>query len=168
MAAIAAAAQQRAADTHHWAIVLHGGAGVIERATHESQDRSAYRASLTEAIEAGAKVLDRGGSSLDAVEAAIRILEDDPLFNAGRGAVFTADGKNELDAAIMDGATLKAGAVAGVTRTRHPISLARAVMEKSPHVLLIGAGRGRILQRRQAWSRWTPATSSPSAAGSRW
>jgi beta-aspartyl-peptidase (threonine type) len=77
---------------------------------------------------------------VDAVEAAIQILEDDPLFNAGRGAVFTAEGKNELDAAIMDGATLKAGAVAGVTRTRHPISLARAVMEKSPHVMLIGAG----------------------------
>jgi beta-aspartyl-peptidase (threonine type) len=77
---------------------------------------------------------------VDAVEAAIQMMEDDPLFNAGRGAVFTAEGKNELDAAIMDGATLKAGAVAGVTRTRHPISLARAVMEKSPHVMLIGAG----------------------------
>jgi beta-aspartyl-peptidase (threonine type) len=101
---------------------------------------AAYRASLTQATEAGAKVLDQGGSSLDAVEAAIQILEDDPLFNAGRGAVFTAEGKNELDSAIMDGATLKAGAVAGVTRTRHPISLARAVMEKSPHVMLIGAG----------------------------
>ena len=85
-------------------------------------------------------MLDRGGSALDAVEAAIQILEDDPLFNAGRGAVFTAEGKNELDAAIMDGSNLKAGAVAGVTRTRHPISLARAVMEKSPHVMLIGAG----------------------------
>ena len=101
---------------------------------------AAYRASLAQAAEAGAKVLDQGGSSLDAVEAAIRILEDDPLFNAGRGAVFTAEGKNELDAAIMDGSNLKAGAVAGVTRTRHPISLARAVMEKSPHVMLIGAG----------------------------
>jgi beta-aspartyl-peptidase (threonine type) len=101
---------------------------------------AAYRASLAQAAEAGAKVLDQGGSSLDAVEAAIRILEDDPLFNAGRGAVFTAEGLNELDAAIMDGSNLKAGAVAGVTRTRHPISLARAVMEKSPHVMLIGAG----------------------------
>ena len=96
--------------------------------------------SLKEAIEAGGKVLDRGGSSLDAVEASIRILEDNPLFNAGRGAVFSADGKNELDSAIMDGATLKAGAVAGVTRTRHPISLARAVMEKSQWVMLSGAG----------------------------
>ena len=124
----------------HWAIVVHGGAGVIKRSAMKPEAEAAYRASLAQAAEAGAKVLDQGGSSLDAVEAAIRILEDDPLFNAGRGAVFTADGKNELDAAIMDGSNLKAGAVAGVTRTRHPISLARAVMEKSPHVMLIGAG----------------------------
>ena len=95
---------------------------------------------MKKAIDAGAQVLERGDSSLNAVEAVIRILEDDPNFNAGRGAVFTADGKNELDAAIMDGATLKAGAVAEVTRTRHPISLARAVMEKSLHVFLVGAG----------------------------
>jgi beta-aspartyl-peptidase (threonine type) len=101
---------------------------------------AAYRASITQATEAAGKVLDQGGTAVDAVEAAIQILEDDPLFNAGRGAVFTADGKNELDAAIMDGSNLKAGAVAGVTRTRHPISLARTVMEKSPHVMLIGAG----------------------------
>ncbi|HET6170706.1 MAG TPA: isoaspartyl peptidase/L-asparaginase [Terracidiphilus sp.] len=119
---------------------MHGGAGVIERATMDPKTEAAYRAGLTEAIEAGAKVLDRGGSSLDAIEAAIRILEDNPLFNAGRGAVFSAEGKNELDSAIMDGATLKAGAVAGVTRTRHPISLARAVMEKSQWVMLSGAG----------------------------
>ncbi len=125
---------------HRWAIVLHGGAGVIERATMDPKTEAAYRASLTEALGAGAKVLDQGGSSLDAIETAIRILEDNPLFNAGRGAVFTAEGKNELDSAIMDGATLNAGAVAGVTRTRHPISLARAVMEKSPHVMLMGAG----------------------------
>ena len=92
------------------------------------------------AMDAGSAVLRRGGSSLDAVEAAIRVLEDDPLFNAGRGAVFTADGRNELDASIMDGATRKAGAVAGVTRTRNPISLARAVMEKSPHVMLAREG----------------------------
>jgi beta-aspartyl-peptidase (threonine type) len=126
--------------TKHWAIEVHGGAGVIQRSTMTPEAEAAYRASLAQATEAGAKVLDQGGSSLDAVEAAIRILEDDPLFNAGRGAVFTTEGKNELDAAIMDGSNLKAGAVAGVTRTRHPISLARAVMEKSPHVMLIGAG----------------------------
>ena len=138
--ALGASAQQPQPPAHHWAIVLHGGAGVIERATMNPRTEAAYRASLKEAIEAGAKVLDQGGSSLDAVEASIRILEDNPLFNAGRGAVFTADGKNELDAAIMDGATLKAGAVAGVMRTRHPISLARAVMEKSRWVLLSGDG----------------------------
>lgn len=124
----------------HWAIVLHGGAGVIERKTMDPKTEAAYRASLSEALKRGSAVLDNGGSSLDAVESAIRYLEDDPLFNAGKGAVFTADGRNELDAAIMDGATLKAGAVAGVTRTKNPITLARAVMEQSPHVMLIGPG----------------------------
>ncbi|MGB9406308.1 MAG: isoaspartyl peptidase/L-asparaginase [Terracidiphilus sp.] len=124
----------------HWSIVVHGGAGVIERAALGPEGDTAYRAGLAKAEEAGAKVLDRGGSALDAVEAAINVLEDDPLFNAGHGAVFTSEGKNELDSAIMDGSNLKAGAVAGVTRTRHPISLARAVMEKSPYVMMIGAG----------------------------
>ena len=137
---------QQPAPTHRWAIVLHGGAGVIERASMDPKTEAAYRAGLKEAIEAGAKVLDNNGSALDAIEAAIRILEDNPLFNAGRGAVFTANGKNELDAAIMDGATLRAGAVAEVTRTRHPISLARAVMEKSPHVMLVGPGADAFAQ----------------------
>jgi beta-aspartyl-peptidase (threonine type) len=125
---------------HHWSIVVHGGAGVIARSALGPNGDAAYRASLTQAEAVGAKVLERGGSALDAVEAAINVLEDDPLFNAGRGAVFTAEGKNELDSSIMDGSNLKAGAVAGVTRTRHPISLARAVMEKSPYVMLAGAG----------------------------
>lgn len=138
MGTIQAGAQQTHA--HGWAIVVHGGAGVIERKSMTPELEAEYRAGLKRAIEAGAQVLDRGGSSLDAIEAAIRILEDDPNFNAGRGAVFAADGTNQLDAAIMDGATLKAGAVADVTRTRHPISLARAVMEKSPHVFLVGRG----------------------------
>jgi beta-aspartyl-peptidase (threonine type) len=137
---LAAAASAQQPTAHHWAIVLHGGAGIIEHATMNATTEAAYRASLAQATQAGAQVLDRGGSSLDAVEAAIRILEDDPLFNAGRGAVFTADGKIELDAAIMDGSNLKAGAVGDVTRTRHPISLARAVMEKSPNVFLVGQG----------------------------
>ncbi len=141
LAAVSAVTAQRPAR-RHWAIVLHGGAGVIERASMSPQMETAYRAALTRAIEAGAQVLDANGSSMDAVETSIRIMEDDPLFNAGRGAVFAADGTNELDAAIMDGATLKAGAVADVTRTRHPISLARAVMERSPHVLLAAAGAG--------------------------
>jgi beta-aspartyl-peptidase (threonine type) len=140
--AAAALAQQPA--THRWAIVVHGGAGIIERASMKPATDAAYRASLSQAAQAGVQVLDRGGSSLDAVEAAIKVLEDDPLFNAGRGAVFTADGKIELDAAIMDGSNLKAGAVGDVTHTRHPISLARAVMEKSPHVFLVGQGADRF------------------------
>ncbi|CAN5696462.1 isoaspartyl peptidase/L-asparaginase [soil metagenome] len=123
-----------------WAIVVHGGAGVIERAHLKPEQEAAYRAALAKVTEAGALVLKAGGLALDACETAVRLLEDDPLFNAGRGAVFTAEGRNELDAAIMDGRTLAAGAVAGVTRARHPISLARAVMERSPHVMLIGKG----------------------------
>ncbi|MGP8184548.1 MAG: isoaspartyl peptidase/L-asparaginase family protein [Terracidiphilus sp.] len=125
---------------HKWAVVLHGGAGVIERASMTPVAEAAYRAGISQALTAAAAVLDKGGSSLDAVEAAIRLLEDNPLFNAGRGAVFAADGTNQLDAAIMDGQTLRAGAVADVQRTRHPISLARAVMERSPHVMLVGPG----------------------------
>ena len=126
--------------TANWAIVVHGGAGVIERKDLSPEQETAYRAAMNRAIQAGGAVLGKGGSALDAIEATIRLMEDDPLFNAGRGAVFTAEGRNELDAAIMDGKTLAAGAVAGVTRTRHPISLARRVMEKSPHVMLISKG----------------------------
>ncbi len=143
MAAVVAslAAQQTGtAQAHHWTIVVHGGAGVIERPALGPKGDAAYRAALNRGIEAGGKVLDRGGSALDAVETVLNIFEDDPLFNAGRGAVFTSEGKNELDSSIMDGSNLKAGAVAGVTHTRHPISLARAVMEKSPYVMLAGPG----------------------------
>jgi beta-aspartyl-peptidase (threonine type) len=136
VAAIPMAAQQ----THHWSIVVHGGAGVIERPALGPKGDAAYRASLQKGIEAGAKVLDEGGSSVDAVEAVLKIFEDDPLFNAGHGAVFTSAGKNELDSSIMDGSNLKAGAVAGVMHTRHPISAARAVMEKSPYVMMAGPG----------------------------
>ncbi len=127
-------------QVRHWAIVVHGGAGDINCEKLGPEGDEAYRASLAKVVQAGATVLDHGGSSLDAVEAAIRVLEDDPLFNAGRGAVFAADGTNEMDAAIMDGATLRAGAVADVTHTRNPISLARAVMEKTPYVFLVGPG----------------------------
>lgn len=123
-----------------WAIVLHGGAGVIERSSMTPERERQYRAGLDAAVRAAAKVLDANGPAVDAVEAGLRVLEDNPLFNAGKGAVFTADGRNELDAAIMDGATMSAGAVAGVTRTRNPISLAKAVMQKSPHVMLVGPG----------------------------
>jgi beta-aspartyl-peptidase (threonine type) len=123
-----------------WALAIHGGAGVIERASMTRENEAAYRAALSSALETGAKILRDGGSALDAVESTIRLMEDDPLFNAGRGAVFTAAGRNELDASIMDGANLSAGAVAGVTRARHPITVARTVMEKSPHVMLAGEG----------------------------
>ena len=125
---------------HHWVIVLHGGAGVIERKSMDPKTEAAYRTALTTALQTGAAVLEKGGSSIDAVEAAIRVMEDDPLFNAGRGAVFTWNGTNELDSAIMDGSNMKAGATAGVTRTRHPISLARAIMDQSPNVMLAGPG----------------------------
>jgi len=128
------------ASAHKWALVLHGGAGVIARSSMSPEAEANYRAGLKEALAAAADVLDKGGSALDAVETAIKLLEDNPLFNAGRGAVFAADGTNQLDAAIMDGETMRAGAVADVQRTRHPISVARAVMEQSPHVMLIGSG----------------------------
>jgi L-asparaginase / beta-aspartyl-peptidase len=135
-----APASQPASVQHKWALVLHGGAGVIARSSMSPEAEANYRAGIKEALTAAADVLDKGGSALDAVEAAIKLLEDNPLFNAGRGAVFAADGTNQLDAAIMDGETMRAGAVADVQRTRHPISLARAVMEQSPHVMLVGSG----------------------------
>jgi beta-aspartyl-peptidase (threonine type) len=121
-------------------IAIHGGAGVITRSSMSAEEEAAYRADLGRALDAGYEVLQSGGASLDAVTAAVRILEDSPLFNAGRGAVFNHEGINELDASIMDGRTLKAGAIAGVRHVRNPIELARRVMERSPHVLLAGAG----------------------------
>lgn len=120
--------------------IIHGGAGVIKRGSLSPEKEAAYRAKLEEAVLAGYKGLEDGKSSLDAVEIAIRILEDSPLFNAGKGAVFTNDGKNELDASIMDGKTLAAGSVAGLHKVKNPITLARAVMEKSPHVMMVGDG----------------------------
>ena len=124
----------------NWQLAIHGGAGVVKPGSLTPEHEAAYRAGLNAALEAGAHILRSGGSSLDAVEATVRVLEDDPLFNAGKGSVFAADGHNELDASIMDGRTRAAGAIAGVTRTRNPVSLARAVMEKSPHVMLVGGG----------------------------
>jgi beta-aspartyl-peptidase (threonine type) len=123
-----------------WSIVVHGGAGIIERASLTPELETQYHAALDRALRTGGAILERGGSSVDAVESVVQQMEDDPLFNAGRGAVFTAEGRNELDASIMDGRTRAAGAVAGLTRTRHPISAARAVMERSRHVMLIGEG----------------------------
>jgi beta-aspartyl-peptidase (threonine type) len=123
-----------------WTLVIHGGAGSMSRKNLSAQDDAAARAGLSNALDVGEAILAAGGSALDAVEAAVRVLEDDPAFNAGRGSVFTYEGGIELDAAVMDGATRDAGAVTGVTRTRNPVSLARAVMEKSPHVLLSREG----------------------------
>jgi len=124
----------------NWSIVLHGGTGVAEHDDMPPEREAAFRVGMAAGLEAGVAVLAKGGSALDAVQAAVEVLEDDALFNAGRGAAFTAEGRNELDAAIMDGSTLAAGAVGGVTHTRHPIALARAVMERSPHVMLVGTG----------------------------
>ena len=123
-----------------WSLVVHGGSGRMSRSNTAPEIDSNCRAGLAAALAAGGAVLEGGGAAVSAVEAAVRVLEDDPYFNAGRGAVFTAEGRNELDAAIMAGASRSAGAVAGVTRTRNPISLARAVMEHSPHVLLARDG----------------------------
>ena len=119
---------------------MHGGAGTLSRAEMTPETERAYRETLERALVTGHEILRKGGSSLDAVEAGIRVLEDSPLFNAGKGAAFTHDGHNELDAAIMDGRTLRAGAVAAVTMVKNPIRAARAVMEQSPHVLLVGRG----------------------------
>ena len=145
LAPLAAQAQQRDSKPA-WTLVIHGGAGIIEKSRVTPEQEAGVRAGLNAALDAGSKVLAAGGTSLDAVQAAIQVLEDDPHFNAGRGAVFTWDGRNELDAAVMDGRTRAAGAVSGVTTTRHPVALARAVMERSPHVMLSGTGADQFAQ----------------------
>ncbi|HJN90664.1 MAG TPA: isoaspartyl peptidase/L-asparaginase [Verrucomicrobiota bacterium] len=122
------------------AIVIHAGAGSLSRDSLTPERERLYHATLEQSLRTGHTILKRGGSALDAVEAAIVIMEDAPVFNAGKGAVFTAEGKNELDASIMDGRVLQAGAVGGVTTVKNPISAARAVMEKSPHVLFTNRG----------------------------
>lgn len=119
-----------------YSIAIHGGAGTLPRTEMTSDQEAAYRAGLTAALDTGYEVLDRGGTSLDAVTTAVRIFEHDPFFNAGRGAVLTHEGTVELDASIMDGERLAAGAIAGVSHVRNPIELARAMMEYSPHVML--------------------------------
>ena len=134
--------QPMPAEKHNatWSLVIHGGAGVLERELMTPQRDRDTRAALNRALEAGTAVLEKGGASIDAVAAAIMVLEDDPNFNAGRGSVFTYKGRNEMDAAIMDGRDRSAGAVAGVTTTKNPILLARAVKDESPHVLLARDG----------------------------
>ena len=139
-----------------WKLVVHGGSGMMSKGSLTiDQDRTA-RAGLDHALAAGAEILAAGGTALDAVEAAARVLEDDPAFNAGRGSVFTYEGRNELDAAIMDGSTRGAGAVTGVTATRNPISLARAVMVSSPHVFLSGDGAD-LFSREQGLEQVDPS-----------
>src|SRR5438552_13556195 len=134
-------------NTHRIALAVHGGAGTIERSQMTPQREREYRAGIESALRAGREILGRGGLSLDAVEAAVRVLEDDPHFNAGKGSVFTSAGINEMDAAIMDGKTLSAGAVASVAHVRNPIGLARAVMEKSKHVMMVGSGAEEFAKR---------------------
>jgi L-asparaginase / beta-aspartyl-peptidase len=138
--ALAVAQESPMPTDHGYAIAIHGGAGTLKREQIDGEREAAIRAALDAALDAGGTVLAAGGSSLDAVTAAVAVLEDSPHFNAAHGAVFNAEGVNELDASIMDGHSRAAGAVAGVHRVRNPIRLARAVMEQSPHVMLIGEG----------------------------
>jgi beta-aspartyl-peptidase (threonine type) len=154
---LSAQAQAQSPQKPEWTLVIHGGAGIIEKGRVTPEQEKGIAAGLNAALDAGSKVLAGGGSSLDAVQAAVQVLEDDPHFNAGRGAVFTWDGRNELDAAIMDGRNRAAGSVAGMTTTRHPVAAARAVMEKSPHVMLSGAGADQFAREQgleQAENSW--------------
>lgn len=146
MAAAALAGCQSASHRVAWAIALHGGAGTIDPDTPRDV-ADAYRASLARALEEGRSRLARGESALDTVEAVVRILEDDPLFNAGRGATLTEEGRAELDACIMDGSTRRCGAVGGITIARNPISVARLVMERTEHVLLVADGADQFARR---------------------
>ncbi|MEL7220476.1 MAG: isoaspartyl peptidase/L-asparaginase [Bacteroidota bacterium] len=131
-----------------YALVIHGGAGTIKREDLTPEQDAAYRTALNAALDIGEKILEEGGDAMDAVEQTIHYLEDSPLFNAGKGAVFTNEGRNEMDASIMHGAERQAGAVGGVSVVKHPISAARAVMEQSPHVLLTGAGAESFAQEK--------------------
>ncbi len=131
-----------------WTLVIHGGAGGPAKGVMPAEKEKAYLDEMSAVLQAGAKLLENGGTSLDAVEMCVKMMEDSPLFNAGKGAVFTAEGKNEMDAGIMDGKMGKAGAVAGVTTIKNPVAAARAVMEKSEHVMLIGEG-AEIFARKQ-------------------
>ncbi len=135
-------------NKQEWAIVIHGGAGAMSKDKMTPEMDSSYRASLKEALNIGREILIAGGTSLEAVEKTINVLENNPLFNAGKGAVFTHDGKNELDASIMDGSNLAAGSVAGVMDIKNPITAARYVMTKSEHVMLTGAGASQFAKEQ--------------------
>lgn len=132
--------QAQTAKKRDIVLVVHGGAGTILKSRMTDEKEKLYKIGLEQALQAGYRILEKGGTALDAVETAVKILEDNPLFNAGKGAVFTNEGKNELDASIMNGYDQTAGAVAGVTTIKNPISGARAVMEKSQHVMMTGEG----------------------------
>jgi L-asparaginase / beta-aspartyl-peptidase len=130
-----------------YALAIHGGAGALPPRTMSAQREAAFHHGLAQALSTGQAILEAGGRALDAVEEAVAVLEDDPLFNAGRGAVLTIDGTVELDAAIMDGEQLRAGAVAAVRHVRNPIRLARRVLEDTPHVFLVGEGADRFAEQ---------------------
>ena len=134
-----AAAAQPVGEAPRWSLAIHGGAGVIERTSLTPEQDAAYRAALQKALDAGSTVLEAGGSALDAVQAAIQLMEDDPLFNAGRGAVFTADATHEMDACVMRGHDLACGSIAGVSTVRNPVIAAKALMEAGGPVFMIGA-----------------------------
>lgn len=156
--------------TTQWVLVIHGGAGGPPKGSMEPAEERAYLDKLSEALEVGRAILAGGGRSIDAVEAVVRYMEDCPLFNAGRGAVLNGEGKAELDASIMDGATGKAGAVSGVTTIRHPVTAARRVMDSTKHVMLTATGAERFAahaglemvenswfitpERKAAWEKW--------------
>jgi beta-aspartyl-peptidase (threonine type) len=139
-------AQQKNKQEPNFAIVIHGGAGTILKKNMTPEKEKAYHEKMQEALQAGYAVLKKGGTSVEAVEAAIRLMEDSPLFNAGKGAVFTNDKRNELDAAVMDGKNLMAGSIAGVNRIKNPISAAIKVMTASEHVMMVGAGAEKFAQ----------------------
>ena len=139
--------QKKQSTNKNFALAIHGGAGTILKKNMSPELEKAYTDKLNEALKAGYDTLSKGGTSIDAVIVSIKILEDSPLFNAGKGSVFTADGKNEMDASIMDGKTLMAGSIAGVRTIKNPITAARCVMEKSPHVMMVGAGAEKFAKQ---------------------
>ncbi len=155
--ALAFAAASAAAEPPRTALVIHGGAGVITRKDLPAAKQAEYEAALNQALDAGDAVLKRGGSAREAVIAAVLVMEDSPLFNAGKGAVFNAEGGHELDAAIMEGHTRRAGAVAGARTVKNPVLVAEAIMEHSPHVMLAGAGAEAFADTRPELERVDPS-----------
>jgi beta-aspartyl-peptidase (threonine type) len=145
----AALGQPKNSEMKNFTLVIHGGAGTILKKNMTDEKEAAYKEQLNKALQTGYKILSKGGTSTDAIEAAIMVMEDSPLFNAGKGAVFTNDGKNEMDASIMEGKTLEAGAVAQVNTIKNPIKAARAVMEKSQHVMMVGEGAVRFARENK-------------------